>query len=53
MNINGSICKSVSNNWELFDYERDMTDIGDEYFAIEILTINKMPSTIKKIDILV
>ena len=37
MNINGSICKSVSDKWELFDSERDMADIGDEYFALESL----------------
>ena len=37
MNINGSICKSVSDKWEIFDSERDMADIGDEYFALESL----------------
>ena len=37
MNINGSICKSVSDKWEFFDSERDMADIGDEYFALESL----------------
>ena len=37
MNVNGSICKSVSDKRELFDSERDMTDIGDEYFALESL----------------
>ena len=37
MNINGSICKSVSEKWELFDSERDMADIGDENFAFESL----------------
>ena len=37
MNINGSIklCESVSDKWELFDSERDMADIRDEYFALE------------------
>ena len=54
MNVNGSICKSVSGKRELFDSERDMTDIGDEYFALESLD-NKQnaQSTSKKIDILV
>ena len=39
MNINGSICKSVSEKWELlvFDFERDMAGIGYEYFALESL----------------
>ena len=37
MNINGSICKSVSDKWELFDFERDMADIGDDFFAIKSL----------------
>ena len=37
MNINWSICKSVSDKWVLFDSEGDMADIGDEYFAIESL----------------
>ena len=37
MNINESICKSVSDKWELFDSERDITDIRDEYFALESL----------------
>ena len=37
MNVNGSICKSVSDKRELFDSEGDMTDIGDEYFALESL----------------
>ena len=41
MNINGSICKSVSDKWELFDSERDMADIGDEYFALESLDNNQ------------
>ena len=26
-----------SDKWELFDSERDMADIGDEYFALENL----------------
>ena len=37
MNINGSICKSVSDKWELFDSERHMSDIGDEYVALRSL----------------
>ena len=37
MNINGSICKLVSGKWELLDSDRDMADIGDEYFALESL----------------
>ena len=37
MNVNGSICKSVSDKRELFDSERDMTDIGDKHFALESL----------------
>ena len=37
MNINGSICKSVSDKSKLLDSERDMTDILDEYFALESL----------------
>ena len=54
MNINGSICKSVSDKWELFDSERDMADIGDEYFTLERLdNKQKKSSTSKKIDILV
>ena len=48
-----NICKSVSDKWELLDSARDMADIGDEYFALESLEINKMPSTSKKIDIMV
>ena len=43
----------MSEKWELFDSERDVAGIGDEYFALEVLIINKMPSTSKKIDILV
>ena len=31
------ICKSLSDKRELFDSERDMADIGDEYFALESL----------------
>ena len=41
MNINGSICKPVSDKSELFDSERDMTDIGDEYFSLESLYNNQ------------
>ena len=41
MNINGSICKPVSDKSELFDSERDMADIGDEYFALESLDNNQ------------
>ena len=37
MNVNGSIRKSVSDQRELFDSERDMIDIGDEYFALQSL----------------
>ena len=37
MNINGSISKSVSDTRGLFDSERDMADIQDEYFALESL----------------
>ena len=37
MNINRSISKSVSDTRELFDSERDMADIPDEYFALESL----------------
>ena len=37
MNIYGSISKSVSDTRELFDSERDMADIPDEYFAVESL----------------
>ena len=37
MNINGSMSKSVSDTRELFDSERDMADIPDEYFAPESL----------------
>ena len=37
MNINWSICKSVKDKWVLFNSERDMVDIGDEYFALERL----------------
>ena len=37
MNVNGSICKSVCDKWELFDSERDVVDIGDAYFALENL----------------
>ena len=37
MNINGSVYKSVSDRWELFDSERDMADIGNKYFAFESL----------------
>ena len=37
MNINGSICKSVSDKWELFDSERDMANFGDENFVLESL----------------
>ena len=37
MNINGSICKSVSDKWKLINSERGMADIGDEYFALESL----------------
>ena len=37
MNINGSISKSVSDKWELFDSERDMAVIEYEYFALESL----------------
>ena len=37
MNINGSVCKSVSDKLKLFDSERDMADIGVEYFALESL----------------
>ena len=37
MNINGYICKSVSDKWELFDSERNIADTGDEYFALESL----------------
>ena len=35
MNINGFICKLVSDKWELLDSERDMADTGDEYFVHE------------------
>ena len=37
MNMIGSVCKSVSDKWELFDSERDMADIGVEYFTLESL----------------
>ena len=37
MNINGSICKSVSDKWELFDSEKDLADIRDECFTLESL----------------
>ena len=39
MNINGSISKSVSDSdtRELFDSERDIADIPDEYFALKSL----------------
>ena len=53
MNINVSICKSVSDKWELFDSKRDMAGIGRNFLPLKVLTINKMPSTSKKIDILV
>ena len=39
MNINGFICKSLLDKLELFYSERDMADIVDEYFALEIKTI--------------
>ena len=54
MNINGSVCKSVSDKWELFDSERDMADIGVEYVALESLyNKQKALQAYKKIDILV
>ena len=53
MNINGSICKSVSGKWELFDSERDMADIGGEYFALESVDDKQYAPASKKIDILV
>ena len=55
MNMIGSVCKSVSDKWELFDSEGDMADIGVEYFALEILYNKQKPPilTNKKIDILV
>ena len=37
MNINWSICKSVSDKWGLFDSDRDIAHIGDEYFTLESL----------------
>ena len=37
MHINGCICISVSDKWELFDSEWDMTDI----LPLKVLTINK------------
>ena len=41
MNINESICKSVSAKGELFDSDRDMADIGIKYLALESLDNNQ------------
>ena len=43
----------MSDKWELFHSERDMADIGDEYFAHESFDNKQNASTRKKLDILV